>query len=251
MSERTCVVLLGSTSVIGGAIANSLQEFFGCQILKVSRIRNSHEEDLRILVSGNNASQEIALRRLESFPTLRAYLKHNDLVIKALIVSIGYMSESNSQLEYRELLKTFDANVAYPVNAVMELASELSPASQLIFLSSSLNGLPLQRKHFNYQLSKEYSDSLLLEFLRIAKNPFRTFLVRPGHVATKLNKHIPTRFSSIEAESIGESVLRKIRRRQIGSKRIEYIYVPSFLRSLVLASKTVPKFFLKLLFKSL
>lgn len=251
MSKKFCIVLLGSSSVIGNAIASKLQEFFEFPVLRVRRITKPNEKNMRIYVSKTDASAEIFLQNLNSFIELKNYLRQNELVIQSLIVSSGYMSESRLQLDYIELMKTFDANVAYPISGVTELASELINSSNLIFLSSSLNHFPLQRKHYNYQLSKEYADSLLFQYLELADRQFSTFIVRPGHVASKLNNHIPTKFSSIKPEYIGDSVLRRIQNGQVGSNQIQNIYVPNFLRAFVLISRVLPRFVLEQIFRKL
>jgi NAD(P)-dependent dehydrogenase (short-subunit alcohol dehydrogenase family) len=244
---KDVVILLGASSVIGNQIAVAIADHYSYTLIRVSKTQG-----LGIASESCNAdfSDESGVRNLlnfESFEKLDKFLSRNVGTIKGLVISTGYMARPMEQLSYSELLKAFDANVAYPISRLNLMSSLLTDQSFLVFVSSSLCGIPLQQKHFAYQLAKEHADKLHFAYLKESKPRYRTILVRPGHVSTKLNSYIPTFVRSVDLNDISNKVVDVLESRKLKMGAIKILYVPKYLQFLAFFVKLLPRPFFHLI----
>jgi len=238
-------LLVGASSEIGGAILHEFRAKSEDSCFSLGRSKKS--DCLAIYENPVEATEGKALFE-GNLISICQYMNSRNLIISKLILSSGYMSQSFNQSDPGEFYKSFEGNTLFPISVFEALIDHeiLKKQSLVILMSSSLYGLPLQEKHFVYQLMKELLEKFMVHEFRSKNLEMDLLVVRPGHVQTKLNALIPESKISTNANNLA-SFLSRQKFGQAKGPRYRVCYYPRSLRFATFTLRLLPKRVFRLL----
>jgi decaprenylphospho-beta-D-erythro-pentofuranosid-2-ulose 2-reductase len=237
-------ILFGSTSEIGRAVIRELCDLNNTKLTLVGSgidIKSSLGFKGEQLLELDWASPQTA----SSLPLKLGAIEEADLVV----VSLGFASKEDLQLDLMELQKSIQANLSWPLICVRSLhdAGKVKPMTQFVIISSALVGLPTTRKSYVYSTLKNSLELVIKETVNAKKFIGDYIFLRPGYVPTKLNKHLsPGSFPSTP-----EKVARQLNKKIKSGLSSGAVYAPAHISGLAIAIRLIPKSILKSLLKKL
>jgi NAD(P)-dependent dehydrogenase (short-subunit alcohol dehydrogenase family) len=224
--EMKNAILFGASSEIGVAIIQEYCDAADWTVTKVgSSSSNSGSDSGNLLLIDWNSAKSI--NDISSNEILQ---KKFELVV----ISLGYLSETDQQLNSDEILINVKANLVWPLLCLefMESNSLINKSSIVIVVSSSLVALPPTRKSFLYTILKSTLENILTTGLRFEYVKSNIIFLRPGYVDTKINRHLPPGRMATTPNVVAQTLVLKLKN---GKKR-GIVYAPSrigFLSGLV------------------
>ena len=223
-------VLFGATSEIGTAIIDELCTPNDWLVVKAGS-PNSPKVEV------NHIDLQIdweRMRPIEPFPNSSILNTKFDLVV----ISLGYLPETNLQFKSHEILKSSNANLVWPLLCLDFLATNnlLNRDSIIVIVSSSLVALPPTRKSLVYTIFKSTLEKTVIDGIRYGFVSSNVIFLRPGYVLTKINSHLtPGKFPTT-AQIVAKSLANRIRKGRVSG----FIYAPTQIGFLAVLTKILP-----------
>jgi hypothetical protein len=241
-------LLVGARSEIGREILRGRLEL-GEKCLSLGRDQISDSLHLK---SFSDSSESECPDFHGNLTEICEFMSKCSISVSTLILSTGYMSDPKYQSETNQITTSFLGNVDFPYRVLRSFQESniLSNKSTVVLMSTSLFGLPLQKKHYVYQSMKELLEKITVKTFIFNNRKNTLLIVRPGHVPTKLNNQIPSTIFSTNSKSISKNVMNWMKKNSTVSG-VHTIYSPQYLKWLVLIARILPISVFQLLVRNL
>ncbi|NBU81602.1 MAG: hypothetical protein EBS55_08145 [Flavobacteriaceae bacterium] len=227
------VVLFGSSSTLGLSIVREYSKNYSSKIWCI----------------GSEIPKNIELDEIQHFP--HSWKKQNAVHLEKsinnlpsnldiVIISLGYMSEPESQLNFFEIKNNIEGNLQWPLTALSMLMQykKIDSYTTLIILGSALSKFPVTKKTMLYSILKNTFEDAIIH---MKKNNFldaKILLVRPSYIPTKLNSHLSKGKSITTQNKMAKIVVNSLNK----DESFKILYVPQYLLLINLILNLLPNF---------
>lgn len=155
-----------------------------------------------------------------------------------VVISLGYIPETSNQFSTMEIVKSVNANLTWPLVCLDFLQKEgfVDDSTQIVIVSTSLVAVPPTNKSLLYTVCKSTLESLVTLGIKYDYFSRNVIFLRPGFVATKLNKHLPPGRMPSTALEVAETLVKKIR----NGKKSGVVFTPPRIGYLALILRLFP-----------
>ncbi|CAN1644219.1 short chain dehydrogenase [Candidatus Nanopelagicaceae bacterium] len=156
-----------------------------------------------------------------------------------VIVSLGFVSQTEEQLYSSEIVRSISANLTWPLICIdfLNRNKRLSDDAVIVIVSSALVNISDNRKSFVYTHLKSTLEYILKSAHRHELMNRNIIFLRPGFVPTKLNRHLKSGKFAVGVEDIAQVLIQRIRR----GKKSGVVYAPTRLALLANLIRIFPK----------
>ncbi len=239
--QAQCVVVLGGTSDIAGALV---------RMLGGRRCRS-------LVLAGRDAaalerradSLRPAVARVESVPfdaadpanaekTVSACFEAAGETVDLVLMAVGELGDAEQDGENPErVAQLLTVNATWPAAALSAVAARMrSQGHGRIVVLSSVAGYRVRRANFVYGAAKAGLDGFALGLAEaLRESGVSVHVVRPGFVHTKMTEGRPAAPFAVDPDRVADDILRGIARRQT------VIWSPPFLRWVFIGLRLLPQ----------